>query len=146
MPDPYVLAHTGAQLDESCNRPVGITGGGTGQTTRYTNITVTNDTTTVTGHNILARVYPYLNMAFVRATAKFDHVAVAAYTWVPIASVPAESSPVYTTALAAYIGGAKPISARIKNDGTIEVAAADALNATSEYYVYVSGWWLLAQS
>lgn len=143
MADPYTLAHTGAQLDESVNRPIGITGGGTGQSTRYTNITVTNDTTTVTAHNILARAFMYLNMGFLRATVKFDHVAVEANTWVPIASIPAEYAPLYTTALTAAIGGVKPVQARIKNDGVIEVGTTDALNNTSDYYAYVSGWWTL---
>ncbi len=148
MPDPYILAHTGAQLDESCNRPISIAGGGTGQTTRYTNITVTNDSTTVTSHNILARAFMYINMGFLRATVLFDNVAVEANTWVPIATVPAEYKPTYTTALTVDLVGAasgtvKPAQARIKNDGTIEIGVGDALLATSDYYAYVSGWWTL---
>ncbi len=148
MPDPYVLAHTGAQLDDSVNRPIPITGGGTGQTARYNTITVTNDTTTVSDHNIAARYFPYLRMCFIRARVKFDNAAVEANTWVPIGSVPADYSPVYTTALTVSLQGTagvmKPAQAHIKNDGIIEVGAADALLASSDYYAYISGWWLLA--
>ena len=141
MPDPYPLLYTGEQIDSRLERPVGVSAGGTGQVSRYTSVAAVNDTSVVSGHNVLCRYFPYLSMCFFRATVQFDNVAVSAGTWTPIVTIPAEYAPAYRTALSATMGDVKAISARVKSDGVVEVGSTDDLRATSDYYAYISGWW-----
>ena len=141
----YSLAFTGSQVDARLERPVGVTGGGTGQTTRYTNVTAALDTSVATGHNITVRHFPYLNMCFVRGTVVLDHVAVSAGAWVPVATIPDGYLPLYRTSLSAAMGtGSRPVSARINNDGVIEICLADDISSSYSYYAYFSGWWLVS--
>lgn len=143
----FSLSYTGTEINARLDRPVPVSGGGTGETSVYDSVTVTADTTTASGHNITARRFPYLKMCFVRGVVTFDHVAVEANTWVRVGSVPTtptDYSPRYTTALAATKATASGATARITSDGYIEVASPTAFYASYTYYIYFSGWWINA--
>lgn len=125
--------------------PLSIGNGGTGQSVRYSAVTVTNDTSVATGHNITVRHFPYIGACFVRGMVRVTGVTVAANTWIDVATVPEEFRPAYTTSLAASKGEASGATAQIRNSsGLIRVASATALSSASEYYIYFSGWWLTA--
>jgi hypothetical protein len=104
-------------------------------------VSVTNDTTTATGHSVYVIYHPELHMCFVRGYAKFDHVAVSANTLVPVASVPSQYAPSSGTALAASIyGGGNAI---IEHSGKISVRPISAISSGSTYDIYFSGWWMV---
>lgn len=128
--------------DLRLSSPLGIASGGTGEGARYEAVTFAADTSTASGHSVTVRRYPYLEMCFVRGSVTFDHVAVSENSWVRIGAVPAGMAPLYTTALTATKATPSGATARITNDGYIEVATPTAFSASYTYTVYFSGWWL----
>lgn len=142
MADKYVLGYTGSQVDSRLARPVSVAQGGTGQTSRYSAATVTNDTSVVSGHAITIRHYPQLGMCFVRGYVRLSGTAVSANTWFPIATVTGDVVPSTenTTALSVntYGGG----DAQITGDGQIRCRVNTAWSGTSGTRdIYFSGWW-----
>lgn len=141
----YVLAYSGEQVNDRLVRPLPISQGGTGQTSRYTSATVTNDTSVVSGHAITVRHYPQLGMCFVRGYAKLSGTAVEANTWFPIATATGDAVPAtdYATALAVNVYGGGDV--QITGAGLIRCRVSTAYSSTSSSRdIYFSGWWQTA--
>ena len=142
MAEKYNLQLTGAQVDSRLVRPVSISQGGTGQPSAYSAVTVTPDATSgATDHSINARLYPYLSACWCRGYVKLTGVAIAANTWVTVATVDTSAQPsaAYATPFAvnSTVGG----EARISASGEIQVRLYSDMAATAIRYVYFAGWW-----
>jgi len=142
MADKYLLQLTGTQVDSRLESPKPVSQGGTGQSSRYNTVTVTNDTSVASDHAITVRYYPYLGMCFVRGYVKISGQDVAANTAVTVCTVPEGYRPGSITALALSILGTG--NARVMSNGNIAVSPQNALSASSNYVVYFSGWWIVA--
>ena len=125
--------------DLELDAPLGVSSGGTGQSVRRASVTVTPDAATASDHAVTVRHFPYLGGCFVRGYVKFDHVAVAAGTWVTVATVPEGYRPAATTALSVSVYGGG--SALVTAAGELRVRPLAALSGTGNYDVYFSGWW-----
>ncbi len=128
--------------DLKLTTPLEVASGGTGQTTAYTSVTVTPDTTSgASDHAIGVRLYPYLAACWCRGYVKISGVAIAANTWITVATVGAAAQPSasYPTPLAVNntVGG----EARVTASGELQVRFYSEVPATATRYMYFAGWW-----
>lgn len=120
-----------------------IAKGGTGQTSRYINVSITHQNAK-TSSNTSCRYFPYLGMCWIRAYVVLN-VALTAGTALTVIEVDGQYRPSSITALATHNNSAN-LSAYIRKNQTIETDPATIkIKSDTDLAVgsaiYISGWW-----
>lgn len=120
-----------------------ISKGGTGQTSRYINVSVTHQNAK-TSSNTSCRYFPYLGMCWIRAYVVLN-VALTAGTALTVIEVDGDYRPSSITALATHNNSAN-LSAYIRKNQTTETDPATIkiksdTDLSAGAGIYISGWW-----
>lgn len=140
----YILSVTGAELENRLIRPLPVNQGGTGQIITRQTPEVTFDASVASAHSIHVRLYPYLGMCFVRGQITIADHDVEPNQFFTVATVDSTTAPQNTTALS--VSAPNGALAVINSSGEIRVALETALSASTTRYIYLSGWWIVAQN